>query len=89
MSGDAFYSPDRTPKPPRQAKPGAHVWSLFKPGRRIDCELRFHGESYGWECQCLEDSGLRYGQRFVLRAEALDEAEAQRRHLIGEGWTSG
>jgi hypothetical protein len=29
-----------------------------------------------------------YGQRFVLRAGALEEAEAQRRRLMGEGWAS-
>jgi hypothetical protein len=86
VSDEPFYSPNRTPMPPRQPKPGEHVWSLCKPGRRIDCELRFHGESYGWECQFLEDSALRYGQRFVLHEHALEEAEAQRWRLIGEGW---
>lgn len=52
----------------------------------IDCELRFHGESYGWECQCLHDGVLAYGQRFVLREGALGEADAQRQRLVNEGW---
>ena len=55
----------------------------------MDCDLRFHGESYGWECQFLEDGVLLHGQRFVRHEQALEEAEAQRRRLIGEGWTSG
>jgi len=89
VSDEPFYSPNRTPTPLRQPKPGEHVWTVFKPGRRIDCELRFHGESYGWKCQFLEDGALRYGERFVRHEGALEEAEAQRRRLIGEGWTSG
>jgi hypothetical protein len=63
-----------TAKPPttvRQRKPGEPIWSLRKNGRQVDCELRFHGESYGWECQCLYDGDLAYGQRFVLRVAPL------------------
>ena len=77
-----------TRKPPaaRAPKPGEHVWALRKNGRQIDCELRFHGESYGWECQCLHDGVLAYGQRYVTHAGALVEAETQRTRLIDEGW---
>lgn len=76
------------PKPaPQLSKPGEHVWSLHKNGRRVDCELRFHGESYGWECKCLYNGELAYGQRYLLRAGALEEAETQRRRLVKEGWT--
>jgi len=74
------------PTPPRTAKPGVHVWSLRKNGKQIDCELRFHGEPYGWECQCLHDGELAYGQRFVLRDGALAQAEAQRQRLAREAW---
>jgi hypothetical protein len=84
---EPFYSPNAKPTPERKPKPGEHVWSLRKAERRVDCELRFHGESYGWECQCLHDGTLAYGRRFVLRAHALDEAEANRQRLIAEGWT--
>lgn len=50
---DAFCSPNHASTiQPRQPKPGEHVWTLHKNGRRVDCELRFHGESYGWECLC-------------------------------------
>jgi hypothetical protein len=63
------------------------VWTLVKAGHRYDCELRFHGESYGWECQLLEDGELRYGQRFPLHAGALAEAAAHHARLVREGWT--
>lgn len=86
---EPFYSPNARPAPVRQPKPGELVWSLQKAERRVDCELRFHGESYGWECQCLHEGVLAYGRRFPLRAHALQEAEAQRRRLLGEGWTAG
>ena len=85
MSNDALLW-NATPPAARQPKPGEHVWALHKNGKRIDCELRFHCESYGWECQCLHDGVLVYGQRFVLKAGALEEAEGQRRRLVGEGW---
>jgi hypothetical protein len=81
---DALLSTARPPAP-RQRRPGERIWSLRKSGRQVDCELRFHGETYGWECQCLYDGDLAYGQRFVLRAAALEEAELQRRRLMGEG----
>ena len=71
---------------PKISKPAEHVWSLRKTGKQIDCELRFHGESYGWECQCLHDGLLAYGQRFVLREGAMAEAAGQRQRLVKEGW---
>ena len=86
MGSDDWYKPNPTPPPPRMPKPGEHVWTLVKSGRRFDCELRFHGESYGWECQLLEDGEIRYGWRFPLRAGADAEAEAQRARLLRDGW---
>jgi hypothetical protein len=83
---DDWYKPHRPPAPPRQPTPGEHVWSLRKNGKRIDCELRFHGESYGWEVQCLHDGVLAYGQRFILHEHAVAEAEPQRQRLAKEGW---
>ena len=60
---------------------------MRKNGRQVDCELRSHGEPYGWETQFLLDGELRYAQRFVTYAAALGEAENQRRRLMNEGWT--
>jgi hypothetical protein len=86
MTDEDWYKPHRPPAPPRQPKPSERVWSLHKNGREVDCELRFHGESYGWECQCLHDGDLAYGRRFPLRAHALEEAEAHRQRLLALGW---
>ena len=86
MADDDWYKPNPTKAPPRQPKPGEHVWTLVKSGRRLDCELRFHGESYGWECQCPADGELVYGQRFPLKAGALAEADAQRKRLVRDDW---
>jgi len=58
---------------------------MRKDGKQIDCELRFHGESYGWECQCLHDGELAYGRRFIHREVALAEADAQLQRLTMEG----
>jgi hypothetical protein len=51
------------PTQPRQPTPGERVWSLHRDERRVDRGPRFQGESYGWECQCLFDGELVYGQR--------------------------
>jgi len=87
MADDDWYKPNPTPRAPRQPTPGEHVWTLVKAGRRFDCELHFHGESYGWECQVLEYGEIRYGQRFPLPSGAVADAEAQRVRLLSDGWT--
>jgi len=69
-------------------KPGERVWTLVKAGRRRDCELRFQGESYGWECQLFVDGELRQVWRFPLHQGAVTEAEVQRRRFLREGWTA-
>jgi hypothetical protein len=42
------------------------------------CELRFHGESYGWEAQFYERGDFVIGRRFVTRALAIQWAEEER-----------
>jgi len=59
---------------------------LRKNGREIDCELRFHGEPYGWEVQFLHNGELAYGQRLVKRSDAIENVERQRTRLAAEGW---
>ena len=88
MSDTPWYAPHHVIPTRRTPQAGEPVWSLRKHGRQVDCELRFHGESYGWECQCLHEGELAYGQRFVSRAGAVQEAEAQRARLLREGWTA-
>ena len=88
MADDDWYKPNPPQPPPRVPKPGEWQWTLVKNGRRYDCELRFHGESYGWECQLLEDGEIRYGPRFPLHAGAVAEADAQHARLLREGWAA-
>jgi hypothetical protein len=43
------------------------------------CELRFHGESYGWEVQFLERGTLFFAHgAFTTRAAAIEWATQQR-----------
>jgi hypothetical protein len=81
VSDDAFYRPNRPPTPPRQPKPGEPLWELRHDHVTWSCELRFHGESYGWEAQILRNGELFAGQRFVLRKIAEASAEAERQIL--------
>jgi hypothetical protein len=44
--------------------------------------LRFHGESYAWEVQFFERGERLYSRGgFVLRASALEWAEAERKAI--------
>ena len=45
------------PPPPRQPRPGEPLFEFVRASdrKRIVVELRFNGESYGWEAQLLED----------------------------------
>jgi hypothetical protein len=45
------------------------------------CELRFHGESVGWEAQILRDGDLFIGRSFVLRDLAMGWAKNERDRL--------
>lgn len=44
-------------------------------------ELRFHGESWGWEAQILRDGDLVLGQRFPLRTQGVHFAEAMKAEI--------
>jgi hypothetical protein len=87
MPDPEWFAASKSPAQVRQPKPGERVWTLRKSGRQVDGELRFHGESYGWEFQRLHDGELSYGQRFVLKADAMREADWHRERLLQEGWT--
>jgi hypothetical protein len=46
----------------------------------MSCELRFHGESYGWEAQFFERDELWFSRSgFVTRALAVQFAEEERK----------
>jgi len=48
-------------------------------GAPIRCELRFNGESYGWEAQFLDRGELWYAHGlFVTKALAIQWAEQEK-----------
>ena len=61
---------------------------MQKGTRYAECELRFHGESYGWEVQMFRDGEL-FSSRgaLVTRGMAIQWAEPERREMGREGWT--
>jgi len=50
---DPFYNPTLKPLPARVARPGELLFEFVRASDRasVTCELRFNGESYGWEAQ--------------------------------------
>jgi hypothetical protein len=57
---DPFYSPNLKPASARVARPGETLFEFLRASDRapMSCELRFHGESYGWEAQFFERGEL-------------------------------
>jgi hypothetical protein len=50
----------------------------------MTCELRFHGETYGWEIQFFERGDFLYGHgAFVTKALAIRWAEQERNAMEG------
>jgi hypothetical protein len=48
----------------------------------MSCELRFHGESFGWEAQFLERGDLLYARGgFAIRTQAVHWAMQERKVL--------
>ena len=69
--------------PARQPRPGEPLFVFVRASDEapMSCELRFHGESYGWEAQFYERGELLVGRRFVTRALAVEWAEEERKAL--------
>src|ERR1700704_4660524 len=73
MTDDEWHRSHCPPTPPRRPTPGDRIWSLRKNGKQVDCELRFHGESYsGVSVPARRE--LAYGRRYITRQDALVEA---------------
>jgi len=72
-----------------RAKPGELLFEFRRGSDRklIRCELRFHGESAGWEAQFFEDGGFGIYAHggFSTRAAAVRWAEVERAWLEGAG----
>jgi hypothetical protein len=72
--------------PARVARPGELIFEFVRASDRapMSCELRFHGESYGWEAQFFERGELFCSHGlFVTRELAVHWAEAQRAFFEG------
>ena len=69
-----------TPARPRRPTPGEPLFTFVRASDRapMSCELRFRGESYGWEVQFLERGEL-FASRggFALRELAVQWAEQE------------
>ena len=81
---DPFYSPNLTPAPARVARPGELLFEFVRASDRapMSCELRFHGESYGWEAPFIEGGELLFSHgAFVTRALAVQWAEEEQKSM--------
>jgi hypothetical protein len=65
--------------PERQRRRGELLWTVRRDHVTWTCELRFHGESVGWEAQILRENELVIGRTFILRELAVKWAETERR----------
>jgi hypothetical protein len=70
---------------PCKPRPRERLWTLTKAGKRIDAELLFPAE-LGVEIQFLFEGEMGYGRRWTVRAQAINEADAKRGELEGQGW---
>jgi hypothetical protein len=75
---------------PRVAKPGELLFECVRASDRapMSCELRFHGESFGWETQFFERGEL-FASRgaFVTRKAVIAWAEEERKAMeSGRRW---
>lgn len=73
------------PPPPRTPRPAERVWSMTKNEKRVDAEVREHGQ-HGCECQFLYNGELAYGRLWPSRVAALTAVEEKRRELEAKGW---
>ena len=83
MADDFFARPGLV-VPARVPRLGEVLFAFVRASDRapMSCELRFHGESFGWEAQFLERGVLFYSHGgFVTRAQAVQWAELERQAL--------
>jgi hypothetical protein len=73
-----------SPRPlAREPKPGEPLFTFVRAADRapMACELRFHGESYGWEAQFYERGEILIGRRFHTKGLAIQWAEEEKKAL--------
>src|SRR5438876_7827818 len=80
MSDDPFFATNHKPER-RQPKHGQRLWETRLNHATWSAELRFHGESWGWEAQIFKHGEFVIGRRFVTRILAVGWAEEERTAL--------
>jgi len=81
MSSDPSLLWNAPPPPPRQPKPGELLFEFLRASDNapMSCELRFNGESFGWEVQFFERGEfLRSRGGFGTRTLAVQWATVER-----------
>jgi hypothetical protein len=79
MNDETRWNPHYEPAAPPKRAPEP-LWSLWVAGVTWSAQLRFHGESYGWEALILRNGELFASHgAFVTKAAAVQWAEEQRR----------
>ena len=81
VTDDAFYRPNHPGLARRQPTAGEPIWSFRQEHVTWSCELRFHGESWGWEAQILREGELVIGRRFDTKALAEQSAELEKQAI--------
>jgi hypothetical protein len=84
MSDEPFYTSNLPPVPPQVPRPGELLFEFVRASDQapMRCELRFHGESYGWDVQFFERGELLYSRGvFVMREQAVQWAEEERKAI--------
>jgi hypothetical protein len=70
------YSSNYRP-PPRLRPPTETLWKIRREHVTWSCELRFHGESYGWEAQILPTPVRRHFDRCAMPGRARQRPVAR------------
>jgi hypothetical protein len=63
-------------------RPGEPLWSFRKDHVTWSADLRFHGESCGWEAQILREGELVIARTFVLKELAVGWAKQEQKSII-------
>jgi hypothetical protein len=70
-----------TASSPTRNRPAEPLWNVQVNHLTWSCELRFHGETYGWEAQILWNGELFAAHgAFVLKGDACRWAVERRKH---------
>ena len=82
---DERWNP-RTPPPAATRRPSEPLWNVRHNHITWSTELRFQGESYGWETTILRDGELFVAHgAFPLKGDAIRWAEEQQQEAE-RGW---